>query len=853
MSKQVKKAVPSKKQSSGFLSNFDLGNYIPEKFRTPAAILGIIILMLVFYSPVMFGDKTLDAGDLLQMKSTRAYIEKDRDGFSLWNPYLFGGMPAYATSTSLRWFDFSAVIYSLTARIYSAVFTNYEAIYTLSFLLMAITAFFFMRSRGAGYGISFLVAAAMIFSSGLTVLYFIGHMTKLMSLALFPFILMMMLKFQKEIKLLDVLILVFGMHLLILGAHIQIVYYITLFSVVYFIFYFAYSFIKKDKFLTKQLLKSLGVLSIAAVFAVLMSFDSYYSLYEYKPYSTRGAQSVTDAAAGGEKTATEQYAYNTSYSFSPGEVLTFFVPSYYGFGKSTYKGELTGGQDYPVNTYIGQMENVDAPMYMGIIVMILALFAFFIKWKEPFIKFCAVIIVFFLLISFGKNFPVIYDLIYKYLPAFDNFRVPSMILHVLQVIIPILAGLAVMRLIEIKNENKAKFITKIKISAAVVTVLAFISFILSSTFTSWMTERVTRYAQELSAGNADSGKQLMALAGYVGDMFAGDIHINLLLVALLLWVVYLFLTSKLSKTVFITAICVFALFDLFRIGNRAATYKNADEINSYYKQPAYVKIIKEQNDKDPFRIISFRSGNSLGDIIGSVRYPANYHTYFQLEDVSGYSSVKPRAYNDLMEKVELANPTLWKILGVKYIITSSPVELPGLSLVKSEEKNFVYKYEQAMPRAYFVDSVGVKSGIELINSINKNEFEPKKVAYVDKADFQVVKPAESAYVKTINYKDEKLELEANATGNNYLFFGTNYIPFGWKAKIDGKETNIYKTDHAFMGIVVPDGKHKVEFVYAPSSFTTGKYISLILNILLFAGIAVVLVFNRKKNEPAKAE
>jgi hypothetical protein len=30
-----------------------------------------------------------------------------------------------------------------------------------------------------------------------------------------------------------------------------------------------------------------------------------------------------------------------SWSFSPGEVLTWIVPSYYGFGKSTYNGPLS--------------------------------------------------------------------------------------------------------------------------------------------------------------------------------------------------------------------------------------------------------------------------------------------------------------------------------------------------------------------------------------------------------------------------------------------------------------------------------------------------------------------------------
>ena len=795
----------------------------------------------------MFGDKTVKSGDLLQMKSTRAYIDKDHDGFSLWNPHLFCGMPAYAISTAPRWFDMTSMIYSVVQKTYAAVFTNYEAIYTFSFLLMAITAFFFMRSRGAGHGVSFLVAAAMVFSSGITVLYFIGHMTKIMALALIPFILMMLLKFQKEIKIIDVLLLIFGMHLFVLSNHIQIVYYVVLLAAVYYIFYFVYSFIKKDSFLKKQLVKSMGVMAIAAVIAVLMSFDSYYSLFEYKPYSTRGTSSVTETAVKG-KTETEQYQYNTQYSFSPGEVMTFLIPSYYGFGNSTYKGE-TAGEEGEVNTYIGQMENVDGAMYMGIIVFILAMMAFFLRWKEPFIKFSAVILVFFLLVSFGKTFPPVFNLLYHYLPGFDNFRAPSMILHMIQVLVPILAGFSIMRIIEIKNENNEKFSNKIKIAAIALSVLAFLSFLLTSVFSKSMVNRVNEYASSLPQSQAELAQRFRFLAEYTGNMFTSDIHINMLLIAILFWCIYLYLNSKFSKTILISSLTIFILLDLFRIGNRESSFMEARMINDLYATPEYVTAIKQQNDKEPFRIISLKQDGSLGSVSQSV----NYHTYFNLEDFYGYSSVKPRGFNDIIQVVSPVNLTLWKMLNVKYVVLNNAVEQPGFSLVKSYDKTFLYRFDNALPRAYFVDSVGVKSGMALLTSISQNEFDPKHTAYVDKMDFQAAKPGEAAYAKIISYKDEKLVLEANATGNNFLFFGTNFIPTGWKALIDGKETKIVKTNHSFMGIVVPEGKHKVEFVYAPASFVTGKYISLILNIFLFAGIILAVVLGRKKKEAPSVE
>lgn len=848
MSKQEKKTVPSKKQSTGFLSTFDLGAIIPEKFKTPAAILGIIILLFVFYSPVMFGDKTVTGTDYMQMKSMRTYINKTHDGFSLWNPYIFGGMPAYATSTELRWFDLSAVVYSSVSKVYSALFTDANAIYTFSFLLMGITAFMFMRSRGAGHGISFLVAAAMMFSTGISVLYFIGHVTKLMSLALLPFILMMLLKFQKKITLFDILLTVFGMHILVLGAHVQIVFYAVLFTIIYFIFYFIYSAVIKDKVLTKQLLKSLGVFAAAAVFALLMSYDTYSQLFDYKQFSTRGTKGITEiASAGKQQGVTDSYEYYTSYSFSPGEVMTFVIPSYYGFGNSTYNGPLVQYNGMKINTYFGQMPMVDAAMYMGVIIFVLGLFAFFILWKDPFIKYCAVVLAFFLLISFGYTFPLVFDLMYYHFPAFNNFRVPSMILHVMQVFFPIIAGLGVIRIIELKKEGSLKLKNIVMYLAIAFSGLLFLSFVLTSTLSSGFIGRMTAS----QAYQGEKTQMLQVFSEYAADMFTGDVHIAFMLIALLFWAVYLFLNAKLSKTVFITAVTVLALFDLIRIDSRGASFENAAEYNAPFKTtPSYADFIKEQNDKEPFRMISFKGNQSLG----SINFSFNYNVNFLLEDAYGYSAAKPRGYQDLMDVVKPNNPFLWRMAGVKYVVIDNPVEIPNLTLVKNDQTNYLYKYDGALPRAYLVDSVGTKSGMELLSSMAKQEFDPKHVAYVDNADFQFAKPAESAYAKIVKYSDARLELDVNATGNNFLFFSTNYVVPGWKALVDGKETKIYKTNHTFMGIVTPEGKHKVEFIYLPSSFVAGKYISLILNILLFGGIiTVVVIKTRKKKEAPQAE
>ena len=110
-------------------------------------------------------------------------------------------------------------------------------------------------------------------------------------------------------------------------------------------------------------------------------------------------------------------------------------------------------------------------------------------------------------------------------------------------------------------------------------------------------------------------------------------------------------------------------------------------------------------------------------------------------------------------------------------------------------------------------------------------------------------PDSTAYANIEKYGDEKIILDVSASGNNFLFLGDTYMPAGWKAYVDGNETEIYRTNHNFRGIIVPDGKHKVEFIYLPDSFVITKYTALTLSSLTILGLIIGFVFirNRKTN------
>jgi Bacterial membrane protein YfhO len=844
MAKQTKAATSKGKQKG---IGFSFSKYIPEKFQTPALLIVILILILIYFAPVLFGSKTTYSGDLIQVKSLREYATKDRDNFSLWNPNIFCGMPAVATSMSIRWFDLTALTYSLASKAYSSFFHDYNAIYTFSFVILAFSAFFFMRSFGAGRGISFLVSVATIFSTGIVLLFYIGHITKLMSLAVFPFILMMLFRFQKQIKLLDVLLFILGIHILVLAAHIQIVFYFALSAAIYFIYFFIRSFITKDRLLQISLLKSLGILTAAGIIAILMSFDTYSQLIEYKPYSTRGTQSVTETQSTGAS-VNNTYEYNTNWSFSPGEVLTFVIPSYYGFGNSVYNGPLTQNQDYQVNTYFGQMTSVDVAMYMGIVIFALGILTLIIKRKDPFVHFIGIIIILFIFLSFGRNLPFIFNLFYYHFPAFNNFRSPSMILHILQLFFPILAGIGIMELISLRDNKNVKYEKILKYCAIVFASLFVIVLLMNDSIGGWFSQRVSNYTAGLGTSQQAQQEiqQFTALTPYMTDMFKSDLIIGFALLALTFGLIYIFIAGKINKELFVTALVIVVLFDLFRISTRGATYTDSEQVNAMFKEPEYISVIKKENDNSPHRMLNIKQDGSMG----SIQHNANFNVYFLQEDFVGYSSAKPRYYQDIMDVVGPVNPTLWRMLNVKYIVSERPLPPDLFTNLYQSKNEYVYIYNKALPRMYFVDSVDQKSPKDVLTAIRNESFDPKKVAFIDNMDFKYDKCDSTSTVQITQYKDESISADVNAKGNNFLFFGTTYLP-GWHAYIDGTNVKTYKSNYGFQGIVVPEGKHKVEFIYEPKYFFTGKYLSLLLNILLFSGIGFVYYTTRKKNLAGK--
>lgn len=838
-SKRSAKKQSVKKEQKTFFNTFSFDKLIPAKYQTAAGTAFILLVLVIFMSPAFFDGKVFQSGDVLNQRAYENFNEQP--GYKLWNPYIFTGMPLFGYA---EWNDFIGNTIRHIRIGFSSLLANEYSGFSFYLIILAVSGFFLVRQLGGNKGASLFAGVSLIILLPLINYLFEGHVNKLSALSPFPLILLMTLRMKEKIILLDIVILTLAVKFLFQQWHVQIIFYTYFTMLVFYAYYIIRSLVVKHAEETRKLVKAGLILTVITAAGFAMHWHKLGQMYEYTPYSTRGTKSILDRGQD-EKADKNFYEYSTNWSFSPGEVLTFFVPSYYGFGDSEYDGPIQQAKGQKLNTYFGQMPFTNAPQYMGIVILGLALYAFYMRRKEPFVQFLMIINGIALLLSFGRTFPLLFDIFFYYVPFFDKFRAPAMILVILQVTFPILAALGIMSLVNIKKDKNEQEIKVLKILGLVLAGLFILILLLNSAAGSWFKERVLTVA----AGDQRMGNYYRTLADYMTEMFVSDLMVMGALLALTFLAAWAYVENKLNTTVLISALVILSIIDLWRVNSRALHYRDAEAIENRFTEPDYITYIKNQNDSEPYRLLNLKQDGSAG----SLNQNSNFHVYFLEEDFYGYSALKPRSYQDIIDIATVANPTAWRMLNVKYIIGEKAINAPGLRPVYQGNSGVVHLNNNALPRAYFVDSVANSSALDFLNKMKANGFDPKRVAFVENdKSYSIDKPDSTASVSITNYERQKIEIDVTASGNNLLFVGNIYYPPGWKAYINGEETEIVNLNHGYTGIIVPKGNHKILLDYHPDTFYNGIMISLILNIGIVVLIGFV-VFTGIKNRESEVE
>jgi hypothetical protein len=411
---------PSTKKS------FSLPLWESHPYWFTVAVLTLLFLALFrFHAPL--------PPDTVASYSFRPFVDDcvERRVYPLWNPYIFCGMPFFASLSALYVDPVNDVVLLLTGalnlifRFSNLIEVQRAAMMLLNHVLLGFFTFLFLRRRALSKEASILGALAMALMPQVIGYSNAGHSTQIASLALTPLIMLLVDGLLEKRNLLFFCLTGLAAGVQLLRAHVQVCYYTWLMVGAFFLVWAVAEIRNKN---AGRALSGAGLLAGALLAGILVSAWLNASVFEYSKYSIRGG------AGGGV-----DYPYATAWSFSPGEMATFLIPAFMGFGG---------------DTYWGGMPFTDFPHYFGLAVFVLAVLALVLR-RDRVTAFFGLFAGFALLVSFGSHFPVLYKPMFKFLPFFNKFRAPDMILLMFKFSAACLAALGAQALFDMKNDPKA--------------------------------------------------------------------------------------------------------------------------------------------------------------------------------------------------------------------------------------------------------------------------------------------------------------------------------------------------------------------------------------------------------------
>ncbi len=811
-----------------------------KKYPNLLCIALIILVLAVFFREALFKDRVFLVPDSISSLVYKTYVDNARvqDINTFWNPYIFCGMPAWGSFTPGGEFG-SPIPTTVVLKTWSAIESVISAIFRLpesfwdifNYFLMGLFTYIFLLNRKLDRAAALVGALSFILSTTIITWIMAGHNTKITVFMMLPLALFTIDKLFEEKKILYVVLLIIAFLFQFNAGHIQMIFYSLLAVGVYLLFKFF------DGHKWYDVLKVIGIVVIAVAVAVCMLANTYLATYEYKPFSIRGAGSGWSEATGGGL----DYNYATSWSFSPLEVFTFFIPSFVGFGKETYWGN---------------MPFTEAPVYLGIVTLLLALFAIVWKRRDKFVLYFIILGLLALLLSFGKELPLLYDFFFNYVPFFNNFRAPVMVLCLLAFAVSMLAGVGMnsildqAKLSEVPQSGMApKALTKSRTAGSkpkpdmyssllkvlIVVGVLFVLFLIGQGALKSVYADIVSTSQNQTVGEYQKAGQLARFTELVSSMMFKDLMKAMVFLLVGLGLVYAFLKGKLSATVLKISFIALVIVDLWIVGVKPMDMKERRQQTQVLQATDVVKYLKA--DSSLYRILPLEDHVS-----------PNWYAYFGIQNIEGYHPAKLKLYDDLLRRVlapnNNINMNLVNFLNVKYFIARPQ---------NANAPEQISENPGCLPRAFFVNEYRViPDSRQMLELMKTNDYNPAKIAYLEKDIGIQLQNADSSTMRFTSYNISDFSMEVDAKGTNLLKMSEVYYPSGWRATIDDRETEIYKTDYAFRAVVVPPGKHTISFTFEPLTYKEGvigaaasNYL-VALVLLYYLGVYVARLIRRRK-------
>ena len=813
-------------------------------------VLVCFIVAAIYFSPVFQG-KTLPQGDTVKFK---AMVKENMDFSEAtgertnWNSSMFSGMPNYQIGGGMH--DNSAIQWM--KNLFSLKFFNENFPNSIGILFLYLLGFYIcLVVLGINPWLSLLGALAFGLGSYNIIIIEAGHITKAYALACMPPILAgLMLAFRKKYVAGGVLF-ALALALQIRFNHLQITYYTALACGVIAITCLVYAIKGKE---LKSYLKGVGMLAAAAVLAVSANAYMLLSTQGYAKYTKRGGSEISvtphdlyndnEPKSISGKTEGLDIDYAFSWSYGKAETFTLLVPGFNGGGSnepvSKESESYKAFHQTSMPLYWGDQPFTSGPVYFGAIIVFLFVLGMFVV-KGPERWWLLILTLIAIIMSWGKNLMGINQFLFEHLPLYNKFRTPSMSLVIANVTMVLMAVFALKAILD-KKTDKAELKKALYWATGITGGLCLLFIIFAGSFSySGLSDT------QMAAQYGDQWQSIQDI--FIADrkaLLVADSWRSLAFILIAAVVLWLYNQDKLkNKGIVIALLACLVVIDLWGVDKRYLNEKSFVRARETALQPApYDAQIDAQaeyfHDKD-YRMYNV-AVNTFND-----SQPSAFH-----HQIGGYHAAKLRRYQDLIDFYMLRhlNQGVLDMLNARYIVGRT-----------SDGNTVAQRRPSALGNAWFVNHCQVvndaNAEILALNTLAVADtavVDKRFASFVESKDLSRDSSSRITPIHQTPYHPGYLKYETNTNKEQLAVFSEIYYAPDWRAYIDGKPAEYFRVNYILRAMVIPAGKHVIEFKNEAPSYKPLNAVTIAGSVtLLLASLAGILFCLRKKEDESNVE
>ena len=774
-----------------------------------------------------------------------------------WTNSVFSGMPTYQISPSYNSTDGLSAVMS-AYHLWLPDYVWFIFAYLLGFYIL-LRAFNFRQSLAA------LGSIIWAFSSYFLIIIAAGHLWKVMALAYLPPMIGGVVLAYRGKYLWGFIVTAVFTAFEIKANHVQMTYY-YLFIVLFMVIAYLVQAIREKRL--QHFFKASGILIAAALIGIAINISNLYHTWEYQKESMRGKSELTKANSANQTSSGLDRDYITQWSYGIDETLTLLVPDAKGgasvplsqnataMAKANPEVENMLPQLYEaIPQYFGTQPGTSGPVYVGAFVLFLFVLGLFIV-KTPIKWALLAATALSILLSWGHNFMGFTNFFLDYVPMYAKFRTVASILVIAEFTIPLLAALALKRIVDeptVLTKNMKYVYASFALTAGVVLAIA----LMPSMMGPFVSDQERQMLSGIQGMTPDvQNMMLSSIATMRGAMVSADAWRSIVIIIIGVAMLLLFKAQKIKAIYLIVGISALCLIDLWQVDKR---YLN-DEMfvpKSERDTPQQATATDLQILKDKslsYRVLNFASG----------AFNENNTSYFH-KSIGGYHPAKLRRYQEMIDKyiapeMQTAMQAIANKGGVMSEVDGRKL-FPILNMLNA--KYFIVPLQgnattsiqnpYAQGNGWFVDK------LTYVADANAEYAEVGKIdvsheAVADKKFEPILGQTQTndstASVVLTKYEPNNMTYTVNSTKGGVVVFSEVYYP-GWTATIDGQPAELGRVNYILRALNVKAGKHEVVLDFHPTSISTTETIAYAALIVLLLAICVAIYSEKKKQKTTK--